>query len=85
MNKIGVLKSSYISSYLIWSVGAVNMEKSQLKKGVEKKSCSVFGITMSENKINLSKILKPSPPKHFPVYFPYHILLDKPSSLSNCT
>ena len=36
MNKIDVLKSSYISSYLIWSVGAVNMEKSQLKKGVEK-------------------------------------------------
>ena len=70
MNKIGVLKSSYISSYLIWSVGAVNMEKSQLKKGVEKKSCSVFGITMSENKINLSKILKPSPPQAFPSLFP---------------
>ena len=52
MNKIGVLKSSYISSYLIWSVGAVNMEKSQLKKGVGKKSCSVFGITMSKFVIN---------------------------------
>ena len=49
---MGVLKSSYISSYLIWSVGAVNMEKSQLKKGVGKKSCSVFGITMSKFVIN---------------------------------